>query len=279
MPGEVLGIGVLIALQSLVYLTSLAWLAWQTERRTGQDGFHLVVVLAVGCLILHESVKGDGVGLAWGLAISLCVAAILQEGWFLYQSRVASSQSLIEVIVFASVAIIGFDFLTSHQTVSLPVGNQPLVTAAMILGCIGGIALALTSSGRWLTALRLGSRNQWAMLYWARPVPQAWALVGTANLIALFVALVIPTGTIGVSSRGILRDVAVALLITRIASTRGIGVLVGAAGTFAVLRTLTGYLIVDIIAPAVMETLIVVVLLVWLRYRGSRTAWRDADVH
>ena len=266
-----------IVAQNSAYLACLSWLAWRDERSRGEDAFHLVVIYALAAWLLSVSVARSSVNQLL-LVISISILAfVLDVKWPNSSPRMARSKSLVQIIVLASIALIAFDWVTSHTPISFLVSSGSRLFA--LLCAFFAWALILTAGKtRAGMMLRLGVRNQWALEYWGRPLPTNFYHIRIASLLCWVPVLTLPLVTTGLLSNTILKDVAIAILIARIAATRGALIVLAASVTLSALRAGVGFAFLSNAGPPLVEIMVFVSLLLWLRYRGSRTAWEEMNV-
>lgn len=264
-----------IAGESALYLGSLAWLAWNFERRQSIDGFHLVVAFAMGALVAN-AIGTTIAAPAWiGLLSGAIVAGIIDRIWLLMLAGKRRQDTLVFMIAGASVAMLAFDWVTAYTPLALAHGGKSLAQYAMYgagFCWILIIADGLSRSGR---VVRLGMPNRWAVLYWARPYTESNVFYAVAGTTLWLSVLTIPLATTGLLSGTILKDTALGILIGRIAGPRGPIVLFGVAGSLALMRTSAAYAIQNPLALPVVEAMAFIAMMAWLRYRTTRTVWDD----
>jgi hypothetical protein len=261
--------------QSSAYLASLAWLAWRGERLRGEDAFHLVVAYAFGVWVLSTLVNHTGLHQLPAIIVAGAAAYLIDSVWLKPSRHKKSMSAVVQVIIAASLALIVFDWITSHTPVALPINSVQSRNVALVCAAASWMWIAIDSRNRSNVMLRLGLKNQWAMEYWSRPLPapsKAQKLIALSCWVAV---LTIPMATTGLLSATILRDVAIAILVARVASTRGPVIVIAACTTLAMLRVGVGYAFVSNLGPPLVEGVVFVCLLLWLQYRSSRSAWGE----
>jgi len=268
-----------IIIQTCAYLASLAWLAWRGERSRGSDAFHLVVAYAAGIWLLSLFIEKFALNEILAMVIASVVAYVIDRQWIKRPGDTGSNESLVQVIVVASLALIAFDWATSNTPVSLPIRSIGVSNAALLGALVAwtGILFASRSRASWI--IRLGIRNRWAMEYWGRPLPTPSIGLSAIGVLCWVTVLTIPMATTGLLSATILKDVSIAILIARVASSRGPKIIFAACITLAILRTGVGFFVLSNAGPPLVEATIFLCLLLWLRYRSSRTVWESANVH
>ncbi|MFO0927857.1 MAG: hypothetical protein U0736_12585 [Gemmataceae bacterium] len=264
----------MVVVEQGIYLTALSFLAWVGERRRDVDAFHLVAAYTAGVAIAWLLKTWDSIPDTFSLFAG-AVAATTIDGLWPTSGDSAGERPLVQVIVVASLSLLSLDWLTAHAPVSVShPGSAPVHLAlagmAAVLAYIGRIQATAA-----FTRLRLGRHNAWALEYWAHPTSAMPRGLMPCSLICWYAVVTLPAATTGILSSTILKNVAIAVLIARLAETRGLGVLAGAATTLAALRTVAGYAFVSQAGPPVVEAAVFCCLLLWLRHRGTRTAWRE----
>ncbi len=266
--------------QGAVYLACLAWLAWRSERRRGEDAFHLVVVYAAGVWMVSMLVERLGVSSVLAVIAAAAPVFFLEEWWSNRKSfRPANDHSLTQILVLASLALTLYDWATSHTAVSLPIQSGDARSLALTSGVFAVLGILLLDRTRAGALLRLGVENRWAMEYWSRPLPQRSFLWLALGFLCWLPVLTIPLATTGILNSTILKDAAIAVLIARVGSTRGPIILLAIALTLAGLRTAAGFAVLSNAGPPMVEAMVFLCMLLWLRYRSSRTPWEKRDAH
>jgi hypothetical protein len=266
-----------IIAQNSAYLGCLSLVAWRGERQRGQDAFHVVVVYALGVWLLSMLVGELGLGQLLAAGAVGLLAFSLDSLWPSAHRQEWRNQSLVQLIVLASISLIGFDWLTSHTPVSLPVDGVRLRNFSMICAVVAW-ALALTANKtRAGMMLRLGTRNRWAIEYWSRPLPASSPALIIVGALCWVPIITLPVVTTGLLSSTILKDVAIAILIARIAASRGPIVVLAASVTLSALRAIVGFAFLNNAGPPLVEAMVFISLLLWLRYRTSRTSWEEVS--
>ncbi|HJQ25506.1 MAG TPA: hypothetical protein VKA60_16420 [Blastocatellia bacterium] len=266
-----------IVVQNAAYLSCLTWLAWRGERRLGGDAFHLVVAYAAAIWSLSFLVNKLSVPAATAVILVSIIGFLIDLSLGLWVRGLSDQRLLVQVITVALLTLIAFDWATSHTPVSLPVGSASLANLALTCALGVWVLIALHSRSRAGMVLRLGVRNHWAMEYWGRPLPAASVLQVIVAFLCWVPISTIPMITSGLLSSTILKDVAIAILIARVNASRGPLILLAICVMLAALRTGIAFVFVNNAGPPLVEAAVFVCLLVWLRYRGSRTAWRETD--
>ena len=98
------------------------------------------------------------------------------------------------------------------------------------------MAILLLNKSRAGIMLRMGRNNRWAMEYWCSPLPDGRIVLAATRAAAWIVVLTVPMASTGLLSSTILKDVAIAILVAQIVSTRGVIVLLAVCTTLALLR-------------------------------------------
>lgn len=263
-----------IVIQGTAYLSALAWLAWRFDRMKGIDAFHLVVAFGIGVLV------ADGLAAA-GWASLPAVAAggglawVVDTAW-MRASRVGvrvADGNIIVMIAAASLALLLFDWVTAYAPVAATAARKQLTQVALSAWCFGAVLIVGLSRSRRGRVLRLGRVNQWAPDYWGGATGYPSVIVEFSALGAWFCVLALPLATTGLLSSTLLKDVAMAILLARMAGTRGPVVILAMALTVAALKVTAGYLVTSPIALPVVDATVFISLFLWLRYRSGRTAW------
>jgi hypothetical protein len=200
---------------------------------------------------------------------------IIDEAWIYWHQKRQSDELLIQVIVTASIALIAFDWATTHTPVSLPFRGVNFQYLALFFSLAAWILIWFFSLSRAGTMLRLGIRNRWAMEYWAQPLPKSPILQKAIVFLCWIPVLTVPVLSTGILSSTILKDVAIAIMIARVVSSRRAQVVLAICVMLGLLRTAAGYTFAGSAGPPIVEAAIFVCLLIWLRYRTSRTAWGE----
>ena len=268
---------IFIVLPMIVYYASLSWLAWRWERTNGEDAFHLVIAFAGGVLTLQQ-------GLQFGLPVALSIILATFASWGIEsiwsQGKIEKGTgfALIRVIVLATVALITFDWITSNQPVELPFNNLVYRHFIVGLSVLTLFYYKFEENSKYGQMLRLGKSNQWAFEYWANPLPVKPFSIVIVSLLCWSTVLVVPISITGILSTTILKDVAIAILIARVVLTRSLFTLVAICTTIAVLRFVAAFVIVSNLGPPVIEAMVFLALLLWIRKKSSRTRWEVLDV-
>jgi len=264
-----------VVVQSSGYLASLAWLAWRDERLRGEDAFHLVVAYAAGAWLLSFLVNHLGVYQLPAI-LTAGTAAYLIDGMWLIPSRPEKSgPAVVKVIIAATLALIIFDWVTSRTSLTLPINSVQARNATLVCALASWLWIMFYERTRSGVMLRLGIRHQWAMKYWSRPLPEPSVAPKIIGLSCWIAVITIPMATTGLLSGTILKDVAISILIARVASARGAFILLAACATLAALRAAIGYAFVSNVGPPLIEGMVFVCLLLWLRYRSNRSVWGE----
>jgi hypothetical protein len=278
MTAETLSALLRIALLNAAYVTALTWLSWTWYRRTGRDGFENVAAFAVGMMMVHWMAGATGAGAAVTVAAAVAAAFAASSGMLLWaQDEAASRRSgLVGPIVFASVALLTLDAVTSHTPVALMLRGPvyPLVLAGVTLLLVVCIVAVLAS--RYGAVLRLGHGNRWAVPAWCRPEPRPNAWYPASLLVSWALVLTVPLVTTGVLASTILRDVTLGLLLARIAGAGRMVTIMGVSVTLAGLRSAAGYAFVGTAGPPLVEATIFIAILLWISARSARTPWVSA---
>ncbi len=265
-----------IVAQNSAYLACLSWLAWRYERSRGADAFHLVVVYALGAWLLSAFTDKLLPGPLLHVGAVSMLAYLLDIWWGEAQPRAGEGKSLVQVIVFASIALIAFDWVTSHTPISLPGGGDSR-HLALLCALVAWVLVLAANKTRAGMMLRLGTSNRWAVEYWDRPLPAASYPIRVARLLCWVPVLTLPLVTTGLLSSTILKDVAIAILIARVAAARGPLIVLAASFTLSILRAAVGFAFLSNAGPPLVEIMVFISMMLWLRYRGSRTEWGEAD--
>jgi hypothetical protein len=260
--------------QQAAYIASLSWLAWRSERAHGEDAFHLVIALA-GALLLFSLLTGLNLFPQFPvILISGALGYAIDIFWARRAVRLERKYSLARTLVVVSLALIVFDWASSRLPVSLPVsgfGARAMLILAAALAWLGIFFHHRSRSG-WL--LRLGTLNRWAMQYWARPMPVPSFAMRAVDYLCWVAVAALPVAETGLRSLAIFKDVAISILVARVASSRGPASILAACFTLSALRAGAGFgLAADVWLP-LLEAAFFVCLLLWLR-RGSRTGWGE----
>ena len=260
-----------------VYYASLSWLAWRWERSHGEDAFHLVIAFVGGSLVLKL-----GQDLSFPIIFSIILASFtswsVDKIWSSDVFEKGTGFALIKVIVFATGALVTFDWLTSNQPVELELGTTSLRYVFVGFSVVTLLNCAFRQRSPYGQLLRLGKSNQWAFEYWASPLPvkPAWMMI--TAIVCWATVLIIPFSVTGILSTTILKDVAISILIARVVLSRNLWILLSICSTIAILRFFAGYVLVSNIGPPVIELVVFFSLLIWIRKKNSRTLWEVLDV-
>lgn len=268
-----------VAFQNVAYFACLSWLAWSVERRQGVDAFQLVVAYAVGIWLVALSVEQFNLHVPAAVLMASAVAYAINDLWLNLFKHANSNYSLVQAIVLASVALIAFDWATSYTPVSLPVRSAGALDFGLLCAFVAWAWVLLNIRSPLGMMLRLGTKNRWAAEYWGIPLAGSSMSLRACGLLCWVAVLTIPMATTGLLSSTILKDVALGILIARVASTRGPIILLAGCATLALLRTAVGFAFVSSAGPPMVEATVFLCLLVWLRYRGSRTPWGEVHGH
>lgn len=267
-----------LVLQNSIYLSCLSWLAWRAERSSGRDAFHLVMAYALSALVLSFLVNQGMLSCLFAAAIA-CVLSNLIENWMATRYNAADEkESLVVMIVIASLALIAFDWITAHTPISFPIGTVDYRRISWFCAAGAWTLIGVKSKSPAGLMERLGSKNWWAIEFWGRPLPKQPMYVLIISFLCWLPVILVPISTTGLLSSTILKDVTIAITIARVASIRGEAVVLLACVTLAILRAAAGFFFLSNIGPPVVEAAVFLCLLVWLRYRGSRTAWEGTVV-
>lgn len=278
MTAEVAGKLLQLHLQATAYLACLAWLAWVWQRHRGTDAFYLITVWGAGILVADWFVAR--VGLPVGLGV-LSASLVVSAGNANWGSRVRdwrrsqrpSADALVTVIVLAALSLVVFDWVTQHTPVSFPIDSRLPSNLALGAAAIVWTITVYFSRSAYGDVLRLGLGNSWALEAWLRPLPKAPWVLRLSQVAAWVVVVGVPLSTTGVASSTLLRDTATALLMARVVASRSPLVILALAATIAALRIAVGYLIVSPAGPPLVEAVVFVGMLVWLRAQTHRSVW------
>jgi hypothetical protein len=264
-----------VALQSLLYFASLSWLAWYFERSKGVDGFHLVIAYAMGALVI-ENLIGRSIPCIWCvIALGAITAWTVDYFWPRLMVNPSGETTLVMMIAGAAVALLVFDWATAFTPLAAGQGARSIVVVASTVAVSCWIFIIVDAQFRRGRILRLGRSNRWSVFYWARPEPKGKAGYQVTRLMLWFCVLGFPVASTGLLSSTMLKDVALAILMARVVGPRGPMVLFGMAIALSGLRTGAGYAVVSPLSLPLVEATVFVVLLSWLRYRTTRTAWSE----
>jgi hypothetical protein len=172
-----------------------------------------------------------------------------------------------------SLALIVFDWAISRLPAPLPVsgfGARALAIPAAALAWLGIFFHNRSRSG-WL--LRLGTLNRWAMQYWASPTPLPSYAMRAVDYLCWVAVVALPVAATGLRSLAIFKDVAISILVARVASAHSPLVILAACFTLAALRAGAGLGFAGDVRLPLLEAAFFVCLLLWLR-RSRRTGWR-----
>jgi hypothetical protein len=261
--------------QDTAYLASLSWLAWRSERARGDDAFHLVIAFASAVWFLSFLIDLNILPQFLVILISAALGMATDALWARMPGRIDSKYTLARVIVAASLALIIFDRATAGTPVALPVGSFGLRNPALLAAGAAWLGIIFHSRSRSGWLLRVGTGNRWAREYWSRPLPVSSDAIKVADYLCWAAVVTLPTATTGILSTTILKDVAISILVARVAAARGAMIVLYACLTLAALRAVARQAFVGNTGHPLVEATIFVCLLIWLRYRGSRTAWRE----
>lgn len=265
-----------VMLQGGLYFGSLSWLAWHFERRNSIDGFHLVIAYVAGALCL-DVLWTVSIDPAWLLLLTASsVAWMVDFIWPRFLLGKNGQDTLVLMIAGSSVALLMFDWATAYSPLAIARGIHNLSLTAGIVAGVCWFIIAADSLSRRGRVVRLGQINRWAVLYWARPEPDANTIYFVARFALWFSVLSFPIVTTGLLSSTMLKDVVLGILMARVVGSRGPIVLFGMAMTLAAMRTGAAYVIVSPLTLPVVEATAFLALLAWLRYRTTRTPWNDA---
>lgn len=265
-----------VILQNSAYISCLSWLSWYRERQRGIDSFQLVVAYTIGILFLHFMVDYYDVNSVIAITISAITAYAIDCLWPSGKKEVFnSSHSLIQLLIISLISLVIFDLITSHTPITLPLYYYSFLRNISIIIFLGvWMFIYLWKNTKHGRLINLGIDNRWAAEYWCRPLSIAPAMLILINIIAWFPILIIPLTSTGILSSTILKNVAIAILIARVTSARGPLILLAMGVTLSLLRAVAGYLFLNSIGPLLVEIMVFIVLLIWLRYRNSRTVWK-----
>jgi len=261
-----------LVLQSTVHLSAISYVAWHWQRVYGMDAFHLTVSLSGAVLVVNAFGGSDSLS-AW---VSVCSATVVGYTLTQWTGHAASSLRRSQLLVLIVLAVSGLtvlDWLTENSPTTILHSVPEIRMCGVVLGVASLATAVWFSRGASGTALRLGRGGSWALEYWAggvSPEPRWFPAVIVA---AFGASIMIPLTTTGVMSSTVFRDTTVAILMARVASTRGATRVLLIAFTVALLRAGAGYAFVTSWSGAVVEAAVVVALAVWLRARTSRSAW------
>ncbi len=261
-----------ITIQGAAYLSALAWLAWRFERLKGIDAFHMVAAFVMGVLFA-DALATAGVGPLTAVALGSATAWCIDVVWLRLSRGGTATANIVVMIATASLALLLFDWVTAYVPVALPGAREQLTVLAVIVWLCGAVlitGIAPTQRGR---NLRLGRLNQWAPAYWGGVPGYPSVSMGIMSFGAWFCVLALPASTTGLLSSTLLKDVAMAILISRVAGARGAFIILAMALSVAALKVMAGYLVTAPLALPMVDATVFVALFLWLRYRGSRTAW------
>jgi len=253
-------------------LAALGWLAWAHERDSGWDAFHLVPVVAAGTLIVSML---DATPLHAGVRIAtpfIVAAACMAIGGLLTKIRTVSTDALLLMILVATVSLIVFDAVSAYT----PQTAASMPSATILVLSVATLAmLALTwASNKKTRLLALGEANRWAMRYWrGEPGRAPFFGIAAATYLCWVVTLAVPLQSTGVLSSTIFKNVVFGVLVARVASVRGVPVLLATSATLALLVTITGFTFTNRYTPMVVEAATLVALFLWARQRTERTQW------
>lgn len=261
--------------QQTAYMASLSWLAWRSERASGDDALHLIIALGGAVWFFSFLIDLNFFPPVLVILMSAALGNAIDVFWTRSAGHVDRKYSLARVIVAASLALIVFDWATSHARLSLPSGGFGARNLALLAAGVAWLGILIYSRSRPGWMLRLGARNRWAMEYWARPLPAPPVVVRVFDYLCWVAVLILPMATTGLLSLTILEDVAISILVARLASTRGAMLVLAACLILAALRAAAGFTFVSHVGPPLVEAIVFACLLFWLRCRGRRTAWRE----
>jgi hypothetical protein len=263
-----------LALQVSLYYAAITWLAWTWQQRRKEDAFHLVVALtfSFGAWHLLETFHVPSLML---VVLTIPIAWSIAE-LALPLTRTDKDGNLLILLVAATTSIIAFDWMTSHQPLSIK-GNAVMhrylaVTSAVIL-CL---VLIFVRSGGYVLVLCAGRDNSWAFDYWGRSQSKPRWLYASF-LLCWITILNYPLSTTGVLSLTILRDVSLSVLFAKVISYREPLVLLSLCATFGFLRTFAGFLFVGGVGPAIVDMTAGFASLIWLHHHSVRTTWNGND--
>ena len=263
---------VFLVLQSTVQMSAISYVAWHWQRVHGMDAFHLTVSLSGAILVVSAVGSGDSVT-AW---VSVCAATVVGYTLTHWTGQVVlclRGSQLLVLIVLAISSLTVLDWLTENSPTAVLCSAPAIRMCGVVLG-VSSLATAVWfSRGAFGTALRLGRGGSWALEYWAGGVPTEPRWSPAVMVAAFGASIMIPLTTTGVLSSTVFRDTTVAILVARVASTRGANRVLLIALTVSLLRAGAGYAFVTSWSGAVVESGVVVALAVWLRVRTSRSAW------
>jgi hypothetical protein len=263
----------LICFEWAVYFGSLSVLAWRAERTTGTDAFHLVVAYAGGACSAAWLLGAASLSPVVGLGIAAVVAAGIESGARRLQLE-RGPIALLATLLVATIALVAFDWATSHTPVSVVRGRGTIRVAGYLGAALCSLWFLLSPPKR-LLVLRLGIRHRWSAEYWARPLPQVtWQ--EAISFAACWLAIIgVPLATTGLLSATILRDTALGVLVARVCGPRPPALVVVLAVTLAALRTLAGFAFLSSVGPPAVEAAVFAMLLVWAKRRTARSAWEQ----
>jgi hypothetical protein len=260
--------------QQAAYTASLSWLAWRSERAHGEDAFHLVIALA-GAQLLCSFLTGLNLFPQFPvILISGALGYAIDIFWARTAVRLERKYSLARTLVVASLALIVSDWANSRLPASLPVSGFGARILALLAAALAwlGIFFHHRSRSGWL--LRLGTRSRWAMQYWARPTPVPPYAMRAVDYLCWVAVVALPVAETGPRSLTIFKDVAISILVARVASTRGPASILAACFTLAAMRAGAGFGLAGDAWLPLLEAAFFVCLLLWFR-RGSRAGWRE----
>lgn len=268
-----------IIFQSTIYYSGLSWLSWKSERISGYDAFHIVIAFSFGVTIATKF-SGESNSTQFLLLFTAsAVSYIIDEYWNRFALKFDTKNSLVTMIVCASIFLVAFDWITSHTPVSFSLAFSLNRNVFLIVFVAIWIFVILFRNTRYIKFLCLGKHNIWAMEYWARPLPQKTIIYHILNYAMWVSVLALPLSTTGILSSTILKDVAYAILIARITSSRGLVTLFLISLSLSTLRIFVGYVFLNNAAPVLVDTVIFFCVLGWAQVKGGRTSWRAEDAH
>lgn len=254
----------------LAYMGSMALVAWLWERRSGRDAFGLVTAVSGGVLTVWALDEGTDIT-SW---TKLLVGSAVASGLFVC-IEVATDRfrlSLLEVLFIATVSLLLFDGVTQHSPVALD-SNERHMTIELV-GVAGFVWMWELLAGGSVSKLttRIGRDGRWVIPYWRTGLTTGKSVHFYA--IFLFLPIIgLPLTSTGILGSTILKDVALAILLARVTSSRPPAFLLVITGMLGAIRLLFGYFVVGSAGPPLVEATAIVVGLLWLRQKGFRAVF------
>ena len=213
---------IIFILIKTIYFSSISFLSWLIERKTGNDAFDLISLYIAGIIIIYYLHFITNIYLSIFFTIaSIIISALLY--YLLFSNKYLSNQSsIIYSILIASIFLAVFEVFTHNSQFSINFLDNNNLKHNLFFGLalVQILLIHYFRKSRLGLFFRAGLNNQNILTLWNKHDNRSRIIIFFIISTSVFVMISAQIRTPGVTSIDIVKDILVGLIIARLVRSR-----------------------------------------------------------